>query len=1686
MASIRRQGNTGQEGGYVQRCVILNRDEHGYGLTVSGDNPVYVQSVKENSPASRAGVLIGDKIIKVNGASVSNSNHVEVVNLIKSGNFVALTLLGRPVIERGSNQSLVLPEKQRPLSLVNINRHIIDSDSYKLESLQRNLEQEKVFFQKTREQYLHDPSPLSQKELAESQIRIRALEDQLKVLSAGAGKTNVLRTKPASTLSNNSWRKIHSQHQRSQSVAGTRSTPPFKPASVTPDVASNHGEEELKPTSIGPEISGNSTTQVPAKQQSAVNDGVANHTSQNSIEKDSGYQSEESLLRQISETQIDYNSVPVQKQKTPKRTVSLRTFSKFYERQPVFDRPSTIPVKPTISPPIPLSPPVVHSETKDIVKVNHARSRSDELSLHSRTNFDNKDDEPVNVVTTPEKLAITSVSEEPNMEGGSLLPGGVIETLQPISTAMSVISMEEEEFDSDNEKIDDHGPFVDLNMLKSKPAHLSVFLHFVMANSDPSALLFWLVTETYAKEEGSLKDLKKWAYEIFSTFLAQTAPLKVCIPESIELSIADNLRNKNVSEDDLKGLFRTSRAHAFTVVSEQLAEFRSKRALGLGSLFGDHQLEGNLDREKELKIVEQTLLPHLENLSVKVEKNNKESILYAARNSAMASSLTTFMKHAGVTAKTSSGQLNHLDLHKSFAEKERSSLFKFKGSKKIVNIKGHQFVGTQYTECTLCNICESLLWGIGTQGLQCQSCEFNVHKGACLESIEETCSGKKGKLKIMVNPTVHKPMISKIPGIQRRSKHGKPDQPDTNDVDNLSPPNSQVETRSRGNSINEDQDKLTSQLSEEQAPSDQEVEKSASKSHPPLEDTLSEQTGRELKRNKHENSQTKKNNLGYSQSVSVQREFVRLIDKDRKKTITSLSGLKLPGREGLNTDNGVYTAQPYQRRSESPSLSDEDDEQDDYLELEDTPCLPWSQTVDKKTIKKLKDKEVKRQEVIHEWINTEKAHVRHLKVLEKVFLKPMKKKQIMPPELIQEIFPNLDELIEIHTSLLAELNSRCAEQGDVISTISDIILARFDGPPGETAKEVAAVFNQNQRMAMEILKNRIKKDPKVAAFMARQEGSRYCGRLKFNDIMANTHQRLTKYPLLLREMLKATPSSSPDHQKLERCRQCCMNILDHVNKRMKETENKLRLIELSKKIDMKALEGNTKISEEFKDFDLTKHKLIHEGDLVWRINRTKTIDLHVLLLDFYMILLQKQDDKLVLKSHSTTLSTGIQDMKTTHSPIIKLQTLLTRDVATDKKAFFLVSTSSLGPQIYELVTSTITERNTWVHIITEYVDTSIRKAKERGRRGALCLPQSPSVSLSESMEESKDEIPPHESSSRRGSSGAKDDDIKEEETQELNKEEIFEEYKADEVVEDNKEEEIPEPLSKERVAELIDQLRSKDDQIRTLLEEKGRIVAELRCQKIGPYVSLESPTNDSQLGVREIIFSAMVQADRLTKTVSEMLSMHHRSDSGGLSDLRTSRAESSSSSIVSNGMSRQDTDAEDENSPQQPREVLVETTATINDHLTTLMRLITEDEGTKERLRSDLQESLATIKRLKNVDVVNESGESPDVVATSSIPSLGSHDSTSTASTQKPDIFIMPDDVSEDSSRSEVFEEVGLSDSVENSSPIQSVSSDDPVLIPSPFKSPKGRSNEIDVPANERVERSLSFPGSTRNYSTDR
>lgn len=108
---------------------------------------------------------------------------------------------------------------------------------------------------------------------------------------------------------------------------------------------------------------------------------------------------------------------------------------------------------------------------------------------------------------------------------------------RPINTGgASVIAYEEDEFDSEDERFDDHGPFIDLETLRKKPAHLSVFLHFLMSNSNPVPLLFWLVTDVYsAPDSGSAKDMRRWAYEIYSTFIANNA-VRTFVVDSVFLS----------------------------------------------------------------------------------------------------------------------------------------------------------------------------------------------------------------------------------------------------------------------------------------------------------------------------------------------------------------------------------------------------------------------------------------------------------------------------------------------------------------------------------------------------------------------------------------------------------------------------------------------------------------------------------------------------------------------------------------------------------------------------------------------------------------------------------------------------------------------------------------------------------------------------------------------------------------------------------------------------------------------------------------------------------------------------------------------------------------------------------------------------------------------------------------------
>ena len=71
--------------GERSRTLIVHKDDSGYGLTLSGDKPCRVQTVRPGGASDKAGVREGDVIIKVNGQQVTESLHGEVVKLIQTG-----------------------------------------------------------------------------------------------------------------------------------------------------------------------------------------------------------------------------------------------------------------------------------------------------------------------------------------------------------------------------------------------------------------------------------------------------------------------------------------------------------------------------------------------------------------------------------------------------------------------------------------------------------------------------------------------------------------------------------------------------------------------------------------------------------------------------------------------------------------------------------------------------------------------------------------------------------------------------------------------------------------------------------------------------------------------------------------------------------------------------------------------------------------------------------------------------------------------------------------------------------------------------------------------------------------------------------------------------------------------------------------------------------------------------------------------------------------------------------------------------------------------------------------------------------------------------------------------------------------------------------------------------------------
>uniref|UniRef100_A0A803TUH4 Rho guanine nucleotide exchange factor 11 n=1 Tax=Anolis carolinensis TaxID=28377 RepID=A0A803TUH4_ANOCA len=1062
----RQPSDASETTGLVQRCVIIQKDQHGFGFTVSGDRIVLVQSVRAGdlSYFRSAHLCVPLSWLQVNGTMVTNSSHLEVVKLIKSGAYVALTLLGSPPASAGLSGSQqdghqtgapqVMPASPPPPPPPPLPppHHITEPkplqdpkfQKHATQILRNMLRQEEAELQRCYEVYSRNPASLIEEQIEGARRRVSQL--QLKIRQEGGGL----------------------------------------PVSGEPG------------WSVG-------------------------RLSLDSQDGDSGLDSGTERFPSVSEISLNRNSVL---------------------SDPGLDSPHTSPV---------------------------IASRMFQHHQHQGSD--------------------TSFSP-------SLAEQGFDQTGRPLIIAP------EEDCDPGYFNNECDSLFQDLGKLKTRPAHLGVFLRYIFSQADPSPLLLYLCADIY--QQMNPKEGRGLGKEIWNIFLEKTAPLRVRVSDSLLAEIESRLRNG----EDLRNAFLELQEAVMPEIQEQIQDYRTKRTMGLGSLYGENDLlDLDGDPQKERQVAEKQIEGVWE----------KDAGDFA---------LNTYMGHAGIRLRES----RLVSVVEKSQEKDKWLPF-FPKTKKSSSTKKDK-----------------------------ETLAEDKKRNPILKYIGKPKSSSQSTFHVPLSPVEVKPgNVRNIIQHFENNQHYDPQQLDLQRLSTGSFP----------------EDLLDMERSE--------VKLGRSESLKGRE---------ELKRLR------KADNVPRSRSdvdMDAAAEATRL-HQSASSSASSLSA------RSLENPTPPYTPKMGRRSIESPSLGFGTDVflphllEDELGQLSDLEPEPdsqnWQHTFGREIAASLPQREVDRQEVINELFVTEASHLRILRVMDVVFYQRMKKENLISREELGLIFPNLPEVIEIHNSL-SEAMKKLREDGPVVKEIGDLMLSRFDGVAREEIQQVAADFCAYQSAALELIKTKKRKETRFQLFMQEAESNPQCRRLQLKDLIISEMQRLTKYPLLLENIIKYTHGETSEHQKLCRARDQCREILRYVNEAVKRAENQHRLEAYQKRLDATSLERTSNpLAAEFKNLDLRSRRMIHEGLLSWRISKDKTVDLHVLLLEDLLVLLQRQDEKLVLKCHSK-MALGSSDIKQTFSPVLKLNSVLIRSVATDKRALFIICTSELGPQIYELAASTSSEKNTW-------------------------------------------------------------------------------------------------------------------------------------------------------------------------------------------------------------------------------------------------------------------------------------------------------------------------------------------------------------------------------------------------------
>ncbi|XP_030624525.1 pleckstrin homology domain-containing family G member 5 [Chanos chanos] len=418
-----------------------------------------------------------------------------------------------------------------------------------------------------------------------------------------------------------------------------------------------------------------------------------------------------------------------------------------------------------------------------------------------------------------------------------------------------------------------------------------------------------------------------------------------------------------------------------------------------------------------------------------------------------------------------------------------------------------------------------------------------------------------------------------------------------------------------------------------------------------------------------------------------------------------------------------------------------EEEEEPSLTLEDS----WQQLLE--SPETLSRRQFHQQEAIWELLQTEAAYIKKLRVITDLFLCGLLNLQesgLLGEVESVKLFSNIQDIVRVHTALWVQVMQPALEKARQARTLLNPADLHHGFTTFASRFQPYIRYCMEEEACLEYMRSLLRDNELFRIYVTWAEANKQCNRLKLADMLVKPHQRLTKYPLLLKSILKKTDEPTT-RDALNHMVVCVEGFINSVDAQMRQRQEQQKLAAISARVESyEAVEGGSeeveKALKDFNRFDLMAPMLdvspeetrqLHlEGALRMKEGKDSRMDVYCFL--FTDLLLITKPVK------------RLERVKVIRQPLL-IHNVVCKELK-DPGSFVLIYLNEFKNAVaaYSFQANSATQGRSWVDAICNVQNQLQRLRTEEAHRRQACLKQR--------LEEEEEEVDEEESSNSATSS----------------------------------------------------------------------------------------------------------------------------------------------------------------------------------------------------------------------------------------------------------------------------------------------------------------------------------------------